>query len=370
MSVKYNQFKAMLAIARGSFISTLRSPSTVAFSIGFPLVFILAFAFLGNNSTPKIDVAIANNADTLNPFYTQIAGAPGIRIKKETPEQLKENLEKGQITAILDIQKQPAAATTSPYEVSIKTSQAVSAQSIAILRSYLNAIADGLNKTYNPNAANIATVSDKIEKVPGRIYRTIDFILPGQLGFSLLSAGIFGVAFLFFNLRQQLVLKRFFATPITRTFIVLGEALSRVMFQMIAAIVIIIIGVVFFKFTLVKGWITFIEIMILSFFALIVFMGCGFIVSSVAKNESTIPPFANIFTLPQFLLAGTFFPITDFPKWMQPLCNILPLTHFNNAMREISFEGASLISCWRDFGNKLIWGIIVYAIGIKVFTWE
>jgi hypothetical protein len=31
-------------------------------------------------------------------------------------------------------------------------------------------------------------------KIPGRIFRTIDFILPGQLGFSLLSSGVFGVA--------------------------------------------------------------------------------------------------------------------------------------------------------------------------------
>jgi len=75
-----------------------------------------------------------------------------------------------------------------------------------------------------------ASVSPQIEKIPGRIYREIDFILPGQLGFSLLSAGVFGVAFLFFNLRQHLVLKRFFATPIRRSYIVLGEAISRVIF--------------------------------------------------------------------------------------------------------------------------------------------
>ena len=99
-------------------------------------------------------------------------------------------------------------------------------------------------------------------------------------------------------------------------------------------------------------------------------MGFGFVVSSVAKNESTIPPFANMFTLPQFLLAGTFFPISVFPKWLQYFCNILPLTHFNNAMRNISFEGASFISCWRDVGALLIWGIIIYAVAIKVFRWE
>lgn len=368
MSIKYNQVKAMLAIARGSFRSTLRSPSTVVFSIGFPLVFILAFAFLDGGSGPRIGVAINSHADTTSEIYHKLQSAPGINIKQETGEKLKEDLEKGRITAILDIQKtgKPSPA----YMILIKTSAAVNPQSIEVLKSYLNAQTDEFNKIYYPNASTVAAVSTDIEKVPGRKYRTIDFILPGQLGFSLLSAGIFGVAFLFFNLRQQLVLKRFFATPITRTFIVLGEALSRVIFQLLAAIVIIIIGVVCFHFTLVHGWITFLEIMILSFISLIVFMGCGFIVSGLSKSESTIPPFANIFTLPQFLLAGTFFPIEDFPKWLQPLCNILPLTHFNNAMREISFEGASLLSCWRDIGNLLIWGVIVYAIAIKVFKWE
>ena len=78
-----------------------------------------------------------------------------------------------------------------------------------------------------------------------REYKTIDFILPGQLGFSLLSSGVFGVAFMFFNLRNTLVLKRFFATPISRTYIVLGEALSRVIFQMLTAIVIILVGKIF-----------------------------------------------------------------------------------------------------------------------------
>lgn len=367
MSVRYSQVKAMLAVARGSFRSVLRTPSTVAFSVGFPLVFILAFAFLGNGTTPKIDIALSSRADTANQVYRKIVAAPGIRIKKETPEQLREDLEKGRLTAVLNISRKD---TSSVYDISLKTSSAVNPQNISILRSYLNAEIDELNKAVFPKSQTVASVDDHVEVVTGRIYRTIDFILPGQLGFSLLSAGIFGVAFLFFNLRQQLVLKRFFATPITKTFIILGEALSRVIFQLLAAIVIIVIGVIFFKFTLVHGWITFIEIMLLSFFSLIVFMGCGFIVSGLSKSESTIPPFANLFTLPQFLLAGTFFPIEDFPKWMQPFCNILPLTHFNNAMRNISFEGASLISCWRDLGNLFIWGIIVYAIAIKVFKWE
>ncbi len=152
-----------------------------------------------------------------------------------------------------------------------------------------------------------------------------------------MSAGVFGVAFIFFNLRQTLVLKRFFATPIKRSYIVLGEGLSRVIFQLITAVVILLAGHYFFNFTLIHGFVTFIELLVLSFVGLLVFMGFGFVVSGVAKNESVIPPLANLFTLPQFLLAGTFFSIDNFPSWLQPICRVLPLTHMNDAMRNIAF---------------------------------
>ena len=203
-----------------------------------------------------------------------------------------------------------------------------------------------------------------------REYNTIDFILPGQLGFSLLSSGVFGVAFMFFSLRNTLVLKRFFATPISRTYIVLGEGLSRVIFQMLTAIIIIIAGRFIFGFTLVNGFETFLEMLVLSFIGLVVFMGFGFIVSGLAKNESTIPPFANLITLPQFLLGGTFFSIDFFPKWLQPISKALPLTHLNTAMRAVAFEGQSLWEVKNEIGILLLWGVIVYAVAIKVFKWE
>jgi ABC-2 type transport system permease protein len=206
--------------------------------------------------------------------------------------------------------------------------------------------------------------------LPGRTYRTIDFILPGQLGFSLLSAGVFGVAFLFYNLRQTLVLKRFFATPIRRSHIILGEAFSRVIFQMITAVVILSVGHFAFQFTLINGLITFLELLALSFMALLVFMGFGFVVSGLARNESSIPPFANLITLPQFLLSGTFFPTDNFPSWLQPFCKALPLTHLNDAMRSIAFEGLHLHECGSHLAVLAGWGIGVYALAVRVFRWE
>ena len=368
MADNYSQVKAMLAITKASLKATFRSPSAVLFSIGFPLIFILVFGFIGGGGGYSLNVAMDKKSDTINPVYNILKNIPNLKFKIKSDEEIKEDLEKGRLTAVILIEK--STDGIAPFHIQLKSSEAVSPQNIAVLKQIIESVVSGINKQAFPNTPTIATISNDVQKIPGRIYRTIDFILPGQLGFSLLSAGVFGVAFLFFNLRQQLVLKRFYATPIRRSYIILGETLSRVIFQLMTAIIIIGLGNLAFHFTLVHGFVTFLEIMALSFLALLVFMGFGFIVSGLAKNENTIPPFANLFTLPQFLLAGTFFSIDNFPAWLQPLCKILPLTHFNNAMRSIAYEGASLIDVWKEISILGIWGIVVYAVAIKTFKWE
>jgi ABC-2 type transport system permease protein len=288
-------------------------------------------------------------------------------VQPESEAVLQSDLVKGRLTGVLSIQRN-TNLQAAPYTVQF-TSTTASADKFGTFLPLLENIISKIDKQVYANRPTYAQLQPpQIRAV--RKYRTIDFVLPGQLGFSLLSAGVFGVAFLFFNLRQQLVLKRFFATPIKRGYIVLGEGLSRVIFQMLTAVVIVLLGYFAFHFTLVHGVLTFVEIMILSFMALLVFMGFGFIVSSLAKNESTIPPLANIITLPQFLLAGTFFSIDAFPTWLQPISRALPLTHYNDAMRKISFEGAHLNNCWLQLGVLLGWGIVVYTVAIKVFRWE
>ena len=364
----YSQITAMLAITKASLRSIFRSPSAVIFSIAFPLIFILVFGFLSSGGSINVNVAMDPKSDTLNPVYASIKNIPGFKFSKDDTTKIKSELAKGRLTAVISIQK--TNNVNAPYLINLTSSEAANPQNIQLVKSILNAVISKLNQENFTNTPTMAVVNNNVQQVPGRIYRTIDFILPGQLGFSLLSAGVFGVAFLFFNLRQQLVLKRFYATPIRRLYIILGEALSRVLFQLITAVIIIGIGYFAFNFTLVHGWITFFELLLLSLVGLIVFMGFGFIVSGLAKNESTIPPFANMFTLPQFLLAGTFFSIDTFPKWLQPICRVLPLTHLNDAMRNVAFEGSHLIDCGKQLGILGLWGIGIYAIAIKVFRWE
>lgn len=368
MAKQYNQFRAMLAITKASLRAVMRSPSAIVFSIFFPLIFILVFGFIGSGGGPTYRVVLDARSDTANPVLDSLKRYKNVRfVSYADKTELQSDIIKGRVTGVLDIEKTTVSQAPFQYLVKFNTTTA-SADKFATFLPLLENTVSKIDKALFHNRQTVAQIVPEIKQV--RKYRTIDFILPGQLGFSLLSAGIFGVAFLFFNLRQQLVLKRFYATPVRRGYIVLGEGISRVIFQLLTAVVIVGIGYFAFDFTLVHGWLTFAEIMMLSFLALLVFMGFGFIISGVAKNESSIPPFANLITMPQFLLAGTFFSIDAFPRWLQPISRAMPLTYFNDAMRRISFEGAHLSDCWVQIAILLGWGVAAYAVAIKVFRWE
>ena len=361
---KYSQLKAMFAISKASFRSITRSPSAVIFTLVFPLIFITVFGFLKGGSV-SLDVALSPGCDTKNPIYIGMISNPAFSVqeKMDTATQ-KKLLLKGTIDAIVNIQR---SATDSTYNVKLYTTMA-SAEKGVIVESMLEHMIDKLNLKAANISQPMATIQQ--EQLTGRTYETIDFILPGQLGFSLLSTGVFGTAFVFFNLRQTLVIKRFFATPIKRPFIVLGEALARMVFALLGAAFLITLGHYAFGFTLINGLSTFFDMIVLSAIGLIVFMGFGFVVSGIAKNEGTIPPLANIVTLPQFLLSGTFFGIDNFPSWLQPVCKILPLTYLNDAMRKVAFEGAGLMDVTTQLGVILLWGVIIYFAAVKVFRWE
>jgi len=134
--------------------------------------------------------------------------------------------------------------------------------------------------------------------------------------------------------------------------------------------VIFSVGYFVFGYTLINGFVTFLEMITISALAILVFMGFGFIISGITKSETTIPPLSNLVTLPQFLLAGTFFPIDVFPTWLQPICRALPLTYLNNALRKIAFDGANLWDVRMEILILLVWGAVLYIIAGRVFRWE
>lgn len=363
----YSNARAMRALIKASLQAILKSPSAIVFSIAFPLIFILVFGLLGGSrGNGNFHIANAPGSDTTSGLYTVLHNVPALVWENGDTAEVSRMLKEGDIVATIAITENNDS-TKPKYSVILNaaTPQMMKAPQ---LQGIITAVAQSMDPEIAEKSAALVSVDVKEESV--REYKVIDFFLPGQLGFSLLAGSVFGTAFVFFNLRQTLVLKRFFATPVRREIIVISEGIARMIFQLMGAIIIIAVGHYAFGYTLINGFATFLQIISLSAIAIMVFMGFGFVVSGLAKSDATIPPFANMITLPQFLLAGTFFSIDNFPKWMQPFCRALPLSFFNDAMRKIAFDGWGLWDVRMDILALLVWGVIIYAIAGKVFKWE
>jgi ABC-2 type transport system permease protein len=356
----------MRSLIKASLQGIFKTPSAIFFAFAFPLVFILVFGFMGNGSSFHITVAAAPGSDTSSQLFSVLRQVPVLKWITKDSAAINKLLKEGDIVATLAIQKQPQGSKPE-YKIMINAASS-QVDKAGQLRNILASVIETQDPEIKKRQEEIANIDMHVSAV--RDYKTIDFILPGQLSFSLLASGVFGTAFVFFNLRQTLVLKRFFATPVRKEIIVLSEGIARMLFQLLSVIVIISLGYFVFGFTLLNGFITFINMFLICALAVLIFMGFGFIVGSVAKSDATIPIVSNLIVMPQMLLAGTFFSIDNFPAWMQPFCKALPLAFLNDALRKMSFEGVSLWAVRTDLLALLIWGVIIYAVAGKTFKWE
>lgn len=359
----------MLAITKASLKATFRSPQSIFFSLFFPVVLIWIFGSLGGgNSVPSVDVAFEKGADSTLPLFQSLKRNPVLNFINPSKKDIEDELRKGRITAVIDVQKnKDPQQAHSPFHIHLRTSSA-SVRSLGLLQSILQTTINKMDSAMYPNQVTAAIISQSV--VQGRRYRNIDFFLPGMIGFSLIGAAVFGIAFPIFNLRETLVLKRMYSTPIKRQYIILGESLSKVIFQLMTVVVLILFGKYVYDFTLAHGAVTFLNMILLSALALLVFMGFGFFITGIAKNQNVIPVYANLIMFPQYFLSGTFFPKTALPQFLQSIVQFLPLTALNDAMRNVAFEGSPLLSCWPQIITLTVWGVIVYVATAKVFRWE
>jgi ABC-2 type transport system permease protein len=368
MSSRYARMRAIFAIAKASLLSIFRSPTAVVFSLLFPIIFIVVFGAMVDTAAVSVKVGVPEDCDTTNVIYKAITSVKIIKPKMNmSANEMRDALQKGQLAAILNIKESLLPNSAPHYNIELITSNS-SVDKLPLLRSVIGEAVNGLNEKLfpkNPSAASIV-----VTKISGRVYRSIDFILPGQLGFSLLMAGVFGSAFLLFNLRQGFVLKRLYAAPVRRSNIILGELLSRLFFQVIGFMIMIALGYFAFHFTLINGVFTFLEMLLFSVLGLIIFLGMGFIISGVTDTESSIAPIANTVTLPQILLCGLFFPVENYPHWLLSFCKLLPLTFFVDGLRKIAFEGQHIWQMPTQVIGLIAWTIVIGVITIKAFRWE
>jgi ABC-2 type transport system permease protein len=193
----------------------------------------------------------------------------------------------------------------------------------------------------------------------------IDFLIPGLIGFSILTNPMFSLVNIAADYKKNKLFKQLSLTPLTK----MEWLIAKVLFYIVlsSAGFLLMVGVGVFAFgahvTLSLWLIPFL------FLGPMLFASLGMLVGTVAKNPETAGVIGNIVTFPMMFLAGTFFPIESMPGYLQSVARILPLYYVTEGLNNIMVYN-NIPSALIDVAVLGIITIIIFILAVKLFKWR
>ncbi len=201
--------------------------------------------------------------------------------------------------------------------------------------------------------------------VGSQIFTAIDFLVPGLIGFSILTSPMFSTVELTNTYRKDGIFRELSLTPLTRAEWLTSHILWYLLLTFVTAGIMIGAGIAFFSVHVN------LNLGLLPFLALgpFLFVSLGMLAGSVAKTPESAAVIGNIITFPMMFLSGTFFPVSDFPAWLQPVARVLPLYYV--------IDGMNQVMLFQNFSRALLDILIVVVIAavfflgaIRLFKWR
>jgi ABC-2 type transport system permease protein len=177
------------------------------------------------------------------------------------------------------------------------------------------------------------TVFSQIRGISTGDYSYLQFMTPGVLAQSVMFVAIFyGITVVWE--RDLGLLNKLLSTPVPRSAIVLGKALSagvRGIFQAIAVLALALIIRVNLTLTV---W------SVLGVFIIIILFGMCFSSLSMSlapifRTRERMMGIGQAITMPLFFASNAIYPVSLMPAWLKPIVIVNPLSYVVNAMRSL-----------------------------------
>jgi len=354
--------KSQMHLAKTFIKIYYRDRQSLAFSLMFPLIFTGIFLFSGGEPDPT-DIGLVNQSqDELSIKFVELVKEKDIfAVTEGREDNLKEQLIAGDLTAMIIIPEDFNQSNTSKLRLLLDASQV----------RQVDAIRDSLDSMFLSIERELRGMQPlfklELEDVKARPQRYIDFLLPGILAYMLMNLCIAGSGYNLVEYRRRGILKRLFVTPIKPKDFIISIVLARMFIVIIQLSVILGLAIGLLKINILGGIYSLFGVVVLGAF---IFLCIGFFLGSLAKTQEAIRPIALLFTLPQLILSGIFFPISSLPTLIQPIAQALPLSVIASSMRDIANDGISLLAINFNLIGILAWMFISFFIATKYFDWQ
>lgn len=188
---------------------------------------------------------------------------------------------------------------------------------------------------------------------------------------ALIAVGICATAFMGLPLsivdyRDKKILKHFFATPASPKMLLSIQVLINIITAIISAVLVSIVAIILFDYKMEGSLIKFIGVY---FLVMISMYSIGMLVASICKSTKIANVVCSLIYFPMLFLSGATIPYELFPKALQNIANILPLTHGVKLLKGFSM-GNGIDNLYLSIFLMVIITVIGFGLSFKLFKWE
>lgn len=196
--------------------------------------------------------------------------------------------------------------------------------------------------------------------------RYVDFLVPGLLAMNIMFGCLWGISYSLIEKRSKKLLRRMVATPMNKTAFLSSYFVTRISLSILELIILLFFSWIYFGMTVQGSIPALIGVLIAGN---IVFFGLAVLLSSRTGNTQIANGIINAVSMPMMICSGIFFSYHNFPGWLTPIIQVLPLTVIADHMRSIFIEGASLMETLPAILILTGTGLALFLIGKRAYKW-
>lgn len=338
----------LLAIVRKEFIHIVRDPRTLGVMFVLPIVQLVLLGYASLSDVRNIPLALLDNdrsAESRQLLDSYLAsGQFQLEFVVDSEAELTRLIDAGAVKAGLIIPRGYGREIAARQQVSVAffidgsdPSVANTALSSARLIGQAHGNALMLETIERRGAINMQAPIDIRTRVwynPDML--SVYFMIPALIGLILQLQATMLTSGAIVRERERGTIEQLIVTPIRPFELMLGKTLPYMLVAFFMVIEVLVVGSFWFKVP-IRGNIVF--LLFASLLFLLVVLGLGLMISTVASNqqESMLLTIATI--LPSVFLSGFIYPISGLPQWLQAVSYVIPLSYFIDIVRSTMLKG-------------------------------
>lgn len=180
------------------------------------------------------------------------------------------------------------------------------------------------------------------------------------------AAAFMGIPLLISDYRDKKILKHFFTTPCSPMWILSTDLLCNAGTAILSAISVSLVSFLFLGYEM-RG--NFFMFMGAWFLTLVSMFSIGLLMASLCRSVKSVNTVTTLVYFPMLFLSGATIPYELFPKGLQRVSDLLPLTQGIKLMKAVSM-GIEMDSIGKIVALLVGITLVCTVISVKTFRWE